>query len=159
MATESPVSEPVTHTLVKTLRGVPNFAALDEAILLEVVGASVNLYWPAGRTVFEADEPAEALYLVLSGCVRILENVTGERREVAELGPGDYFGEKALLHEVTHTKTAVTSEDSELLVLPKDSFRPLLDDNPDLAARLERTLERRDGDSGPGGHGEPREEE
>ncbi|MDQ3932053.1 MAG: cyclic nucleotide-binding domain-containing protein [Actinomycetota bacterium] len=152
------MSEPASHTLVQTLRGVPNFASLEEAILLEIVGASVNLYWHAGGTVFEADDSAEALYVVLSGCVRILETVSGEQREVAELGPGDYFGENALLHEVTHTRTAVTSDDSELLVLPKDSFRPLLDGNPDLADRLERTLERRDGDCGGGGDDKPREE-
>ncbi|MDP8962022.1 MAG: cyclic nucleotide-binding domain-containing protein [Actinomycetota bacterium] len=144
------MSEPATHTLVKTLRRVPNFAPLDEAILLEVVGASANLYWYAGGTVFEAGEPGEALYIVLSGCVRILETVSGEQREVAELGPGDYFGENALIHEVTHTKTAVVSEGTELLVLPKDSFQPLLDGHPELAARLERTLEQRDGEPGDG---------
>lgn len=142
------MSEPATHTLVKTLRGVPNFASLDDAILLEVVGASANLYWYAGGTVFEAGEPAEALYIVLSGCVRVLENASGEQREVAELGPGDYFGENALLHEVTHSKTAVVSEDTELLVLPKGSFQPLLESHPDLAARLERTLEQRDDEPG-----------
>lgn len=141
------MSEPAPHTLVKTLRAVPNFASLDDAILLEVVGASANLYWHGGRTVFEAGEPAEALYIVLSGQVQILESVGGEQRQVAELGPGDYFGENALLHDVTHTKSAVTSEDTELLVLPKDSFQPLLDGHPDLAARLERTLEMRDGES------------
>ncbi len=138
------MSEPASHSLVKTLRAVPNFAALDEAILLEVLGASANLYWDTGRTVFEAGETAEALYIVLSGRVRIVETAGGEQTEVAELGPGDYFGENALLHEVTHTKSAVTSEGTELLVLPKESFRSLLDSNPELAARLEHTLEQRD---------------
>lgn len=140
------MSEPASHALVKTLRAVPNFASLDESILLEVVGASANLHWNTGRTIFEAGEPAEALYIVLSGRVQILETVDVEQSEVAELGPGDYFGENALLHDVTHTKSAVTSEDTELLVLPKDSFKPLLDGHPDLAAQLERTLELRDDD-------------
>ncbi len=139
------MSEPASHTLVKTLRAVPNFAALDEAILLEILGASANLYWNTGGTIFEAGEAAEALYIVLSGRVRIVEDAGGEKREVTQLGPGDYFGENALLQEVTHTKSAVTSEASELLVLPKDSFRSLLDADPDLAERLERTLEMRDG--------------
>lgn len=137
------MSEPTSHTLVKNLRAVPDFASLDEVILLEVVGASANLYWRAGNTVFEAGEPAEALYIVLSGRVGIVETVDGEQREVAEMGPGDYFGEHALLHETTHTKSAVTTEETELLVLPKDSFQPLLDAHPDLAERLRHTLETR----------------
>lgn len=153
------MSEPASHTLVKTLRAVPNFAALDESILLEILGASSNLYWNAGKTVFEAREPAEALYIVLSGCVRILENADGEQREVAELGPGDYFGEHALLNEVTHTKSAVASEETELLVLPKDSFQALLDGNPDLAERLQRTLEMRDSEHESEGTSTPREEQ
>lgn len=140
------MSEPASHTLVKTLRAVPNFATLDEAILLEILGASANLYWTAGKMVFEAGESAEGLYIVLSGTVRIVETVRGEQKEVAELGPGDYFGEHALLQEVTHTKTAIAGEETELLVLPKDSFRALLDTNPDLTARLRRTLELRDGE-------------
>ncbi len=138
------MSEPASHTLVKTLRAVPNFAPLDEPILLEVLGASANLYWTPGKTVFEAGDAAEALYIVLSGRVRILESAGGEQREVAELGAGDYFGENALLEEVTHTRSAVTSEETELLVLPKESFRALLESNPELAARLEATLELRD---------------
>ncbi|MFN2555330.1 MAG: cyclic nucleotide-binding domain-containing protein [Nitriliruptorales bacterium] len=142
------MSEPASHTLVKTLRAVPNFAPLDDPILLEILGASANLYWTAGRTVFEAGAAAEALYIVLSGRVRIFETVDGEEREVAELGAGDYFGENALLEEVTHSKSAVTSEETELLVLPKDSFQALLEANPDLAARLERTLEMRDREGG-----------
>ncbi len=140
------MSEPASHTLVKTLRAVPNFAPIEEAVLLEVLGASANLYWTAGSTVFEAGASAEALYIVLAGRVRIVEVDGGECREVAELGPGDYFGENALLEEVTHTKSAVTCEETELLVLPKDSFLALLESNPDLASRLERTLEIRDGE-------------
>ncbi len=140
------MSEPASHTLVKTLRAVPNFAPLEEAVLLEVLGASANLYWTAGKTVFEAGDSADALYVVLSGRVRIVEVASGERREVADLGPGDYFGENALLEEVTHTKSAVTCEETELLVLPKDSFVALLESNPELATRLERTLEVRDGE-------------
>ncbi len=138
------MSEPASHSLVKTLRAVPNFAPLDEAILLEVLGASANLYWTTGNTVFEAGDAAEALYIVLSGRVRVVETVEGEQREVAELGAGDYFGENALLEEVTHTRSAMACEETELLVLPKGSFRALLEAKPDLAARLQRTLEMRD---------------
>ena len=57
----------VTHSLVKALRAVPDFADLDDATLLRIVGASTNLFYPAGSVVFEPGSPAEALYVVLSG--------------------------------------------------------------------------------------------
>ncbi len=135
--------EPTTHSLVKALRGIPDFAELDEAILLEIVGASANLFWSAGSLVFEAGAPAEALYVVLSGRARIVDTADGEERDIAEISSGDYFGEHALLLHTTHSKSARTVEDSEFLVVPKESFQPLLAANPELAAHFRRKLEKR----------------
>lgn len=139
------MSQPVTHSLVGTLRGVPDFAVLDDAALLEVVGASANLHWSEGSTVFSTGSPAEAVYVVLTGRVRILDpdGDGQEAEQVAEIGPGDYFGEHSLLLYTTHSKSAVTVEDSELMVIPKDSFQPLLGDNPELAAHFRAKLEHR----------------
>src|ERR671915_542358 len=72
-ATSEPPSTRVTHSLVKALRTVPDLAALDDRTLLRIVGGSVNLFWPAGTSVFEKGEPAEALYVVLAGQVRIFD--------------------------------------------------------------------------------------
>ena len=133
----------VNHSLVKALKGVLGFAQLDERELLEIVGASVNLFWPAGSVVFEKDSPGEALYVVLSGRVRIYDQVDGHEIEIAEAHPGDFFGEISLLLETTHTKTAQAVEDTELLVLMKESFRQLLEMNPALAEHIHQTLETR----------------
>jgi hypothetical protein len=50
----------ITHSLVKALRAVPDFETLDDHTLLGIVGASVNLSWPAGSVVFEKGAPSEA---------------------------------------------------------------------------------------------------
>jgi CRP-like cAMP-binding protein len=60
---------------------------------------------------------------------------------VAELGPGDFFGELSLLLNTTHSKTATALADCELLVLPKDAFDELLASNPKLRAHFELVLE------------------
>jgi CRP-like cAMP-binding protein len=135
--------EPTSHSLVKALRAVPDFAELDDPTLLEIVGASANLFWSAGSLVFEAGATAEALYVVLSGRASIVEVVDGQERTIAEISQGDYFGEHALLLHTTHSKSARTLEDSEFLVVPKDSFQPLLAANPELAAHFRRKLEKR----------------
>jgi CRP/FNR family cyclic AMP-dependent transcriptional regulator len=137
------MARPVTHSLVKALRGVPGFDLLDDRHLLWIVGASMNLAWPAGSFVFQKGTAGEALYIVLSGQVRIYDVVDGFEIEIARIGPGDFFGEMSLLLETTHTKNVQAVEDSELLVLMKDSFRRLFDAKPDLAALVHRRLEER----------------
>ena len=47
----------IGHSLVKALRSVPGFSALDDRDLLQIVGASVNLHWPTGAIVFEEGAP------------------------------------------------------------------------------------------------------
>jgi CRP/FNR family cyclic AMP-dependent transcriptional regulator len=137
------VARPITHSLVKALRNVPGFDLLSDRDLLRIVGASVNLAWPAGAMVFEKESPGEALYIVLSGEVRIYDDSAGSEVEIARTGPGDFFGEMSLLADTTHTKNVQAVEDSELLVLMKDSFRRLLETHGDLAAAIQKRLEER----------------
>jgi CRP-like cAMP-binding protein len=134
---------PLTHTLVRALQQVPAFASLDERTLLTIVGASANLFWPAGASVFEAGDRADALYIVLSGSVRILEANDGGEREVACMRAGDFFGELSLLLERQHSKRAEAVEDTELMVLCSDPFRALLDASPELASQVRATMEDR----------------
>jgi CRP-like cAMP-binding protein len=82
----------IGHSLVKALRSVPGFSALDDRDLLQIVGASVNLHWPTGAIVFEEGAPAEALYIVLSGRIQIFEAGRSSETDVAVIGPGEFFG-------------------------------------------------------------------
>jgi CRP-like cAMP-binding protein len=137
------VTERVTHSLVKALRSVPDFSTLDDRTLLRIVGASVNLFWRAGSVVFEKGSPSQALYIVLSGKVRISEDLDGEEVEISRVGPGESFGELSLMLRTTHQRNAVAVEDTELLVVPATSFEELLASNPDLDALFRRRLEER----------------
>lgn len=134
------MSTDVGHTLVKALRAVPDFSEMEEHTLLAIVGGSANLWFPSGSTVFERGDSGDALYIVLSGAVRILDE-SGD--EVARIGSGDYFGELSLLLHTTHSKTAVASEDTELMVVPKAPFQELLSASPELASYFRRKVEQR----------------
>jgi len=160
------LAQSISHGLVSALRSIPDFQALDDLALLEVVGASTNLFWSKGSTVFRRGDPAEALYVVLSGRVGIAESGDGDEAngangaeiaEIAEIEPGDYFGEHSLLLHTTHSKTATALADTELIVVPRESLSPVLDANPELAAHIRRKLEARllERSGGPGGAGTP----
>jgi CRP/FNR family transcriptional regulator, cyclic AMP receptor protein len=137
------VEERISHSLVKALRGVPDFEALGDHELLDIVGASANLCWAADEVVFDVGQESEALYVVLSGAVRIAEVDDGRDDTVAALGPGSSFGELSLLLHTTHSKRAVAEEETELLVVPKDSFEELIASHLDLAAHFQRKIEDR----------------
>lgn len=116
---------------------MPDFAALEDGVLLKVVGASANLFWPTGSVVFKQGSPSEGLYIVLAGRVRITNGpAEKEDDDIAQIGPGDYFGELSLLRNSQHTKSAQAIEDSEIMVLPKRSFEALMRTDADLAEQM-----------------------
>jgi CRP/FNR family cyclic AMP-dependent transcriptional regulator len=126
---------PLNHSLVRALRRVPDFASLDDALLLKIVGASTNLFWPEHARIFEEGTDSDALYILLSGRVRIRDGGP-ESAVIGEIHTGDYFGELSLLRNSKHTKTAEAVEDSEIMVLPKRYFEALLDADADLAEQV-----------------------
>jgi CRP-like cAMP-binding protein len=129
--------------LVKALRAVPEFVLLDDATLLAVVGASANLYWPAEAVVFDKGDPADAVYVVLSGRVRIFDRNDGGEEDVVIVGPNGFFGEHSLLLDTIHSKAAQTIEGCEIMVVPRESFQNLMAANTELDSQLRRRLERR----------------
>jgi CRP-like cAMP-binding protein len=137
------LEERITHSLVKALRSVPDFASLSDHELLDIVGASTNLAWAAGSIIFEKGSPSEGLYIVLSGRVKISDVIDGERVEVATVGQGGSFGELSLLLSTTHSREAIAEEDTELMIVPKEWFQGLLAAKPDLAEHFHRRMAER----------------
>lgn len=119
---------------------MPGFEALEDRQLLEVVGNSANLFWRSGRVVFERGSPADGLYVVLSGAVRILDE---EGNDVNVLRTGDYFGEFSLVLDSEHMNDVVAAEDTELMVVPKETFDRLLGSSPELGRHVQEKLEER----------------
>lgn len=88
-------------------------------------------------TIFAENMPAEALYIVKSGSVRI-SIMAGEGHEVGLLliGPGDFFGELALIQGEGRMATARSEGPTELLMLTRKDFQALLDLDPRTGARI-----------------------
>jgi zinc transporter ZupT len=95
----------------------------------------------AGTTLFNAGDPANALYLVAEGKVDILgeaDPASQKARHIARLDAGQAFGEMALLDGGTRTATARVTTDSELLVIDRADFEYLMKFDPQLARAVER---------------------
>jgi CRP-like cAMP-binding protein len=98
----------------------------------------------AGDPIFEAGEPADALFVIQAGEVSVLEPAPdGAQRLVAQLGPGDSIGEADALLGRAHAARAVATTDARLLRLDSGTFRAMCLERPEIAVRvMERLAER-----------------
>lgn len=127
-----------------TLRSIPLFSQLRESDLWRLREATVSRSYPKDSIILFEGEQAEALYVVLSGRVKVVY-VSEDGREVI-LGTrdkGDFFGETALLDELPNPAHVIAMQDTELLVLRREEFRRCLGDMLGMSLGLLRALSRR----------------
>lgn len=103
---------------LELLRGSPIFAPLAPAVLEGLAARLDRRAYPAGTTVFAQGEHGDEYHLVDVGRA----SVAVDGAQVSELGPGDGFGEIALLHDVARTATVTALTDLEVFVLDRDAF-------------------------------------
>jgi di/tricarboxylate transporter len=131
------------------LRRVDLVAGLDRVTLARLVTHIDSVSVPQGTAVCEQDARADALYIVGSGAFGVFSrDASGAERRLNTLGPGDHFGEMALLTDDTRSATVRADNDGEVLRLDRETFLRLLDDDPHvgraIAAALARRLRQRD---------------
>lgn len=114
------------------LAPMPLFAHCTERELRTVAQATRPRHFPKGSTIFEQGQPGTELFLVISGQVAIVKNT----RTIVTLGPGSNFGEMSMLDEPIRSASARASEDSEVMVIPRDAFFAMLKGNPMLAVKI-----------------------
>jgi CRP/FNR family transcriptional regulator, cyclic AMP receptor protein len=98
---------------------------------------------PKDAHVFHAEDPGRSFFLVVAGRIRISLTRHGREVVLAELGPGDYFGELSVIDGRPRSADAIAAVRSELLELPQEAFFRLLDSNGTVARKLLVELARR----------------
>ena len=95
-------------------------------------------------TVFHAGDPADAVFVVASGRVKVvITSSDGKEFILTVLGAGQVFGEMALLESAPRSASVVTLSTVEVLVISRVDFQRLLDSNPRISLRLMAILSRR----------------
>lgn len=132
------------QTAVELLRSVPLFADLEEGELERFSQVAVPRSFPAGTRVFHEGDSSDACYIVSEGSFRVTrEHSDGRAITLATLGPGEIFGELAMLDGDTRSASAESITDGTLLALPANDVRSLLARNPEIALKLVAGLVRR----------------
>lgn len=114
------------------LRALALFADLDDDELQALSAATSELEAPAGQMLIERGRPGSGLFILETGQA-VVEAPEGQR----ELGPGDVFGERALLgDDVKRTARVRASTNVRCLAISRDAIEDLIRRRPDVAQRL-----------------------
>jgi ATP-binding cassette subfamily B protein len=133
--------------LERSLRdlGVQNFlkqfttlGPVPTAVLRDIVRDLEPVSAPAGTPVVREGEAGDRFFIVRSGALEVVKREGDEDHVVGYLGPGECFGELALLTGSPRAASVVARADSEVFALSRDAFDRALAASPELRGRLER---------------------
>ncbi len=119
---------------IALLRQVSMFVPVSAAVIESAARRLVRLELPAGIAVIREGEPGDRFYVVASGSLR----VTRGGATLREMGPGDSFGEIALLRDVPRTATVVAISEVELYALDREQFLAAVTGQPRAIAEALR---------------------
>jgi CRP/FNR family transcriptional regulator, cyclic AMP receptor protein len=122
----------VAAVSVDTLKNVPLFADLDNHELDQIASSMRERRFSAGDTVTQEGAGGVGFFVVQEGQADV--SVGGESRGV--VGPGDYFGEIALINESPRTATLTARTDMVCYGMTPWDFRPLVESNSAIAWKL-----------------------
>ncbi|MGA2400317.1 MAG: cyclic nucleotide-binding domain-containing protein [Syntrophobacteraceae bacterium] len=125
----------------KTLLRRSIFRDLPPGELDELVRTLQSRVVGPSEFIFKEGDPADAFYIIGSGRVRIFVRHDDRiEREISVSGPGEYFGEVALLAGETRSANVESLTETHLMVLSKERFDRLLRDHPDLSRNFVRKI-------------------
>jgi CRP-like cAMP-binding protein len=120
--------------LMAHVSAVDVFSGLDDHERAALVDVATEQLYAAGETVVRQGDAGNSMFIVCSGTLRV--TFEPGNQEMAELGPGEYFGEMSLLTGDARTATVVATTDSLLLQLTADAFRRVVLSNPTVVERI-----------------------
>jgi CRP/FNR family transcriptional regulator, cyclic AMP receptor protein len=124
---------------IDLIRKVPLFARCSRAELKEIAMLADEIDLKEGKEMTREGAPGREFFVLLEGTADVKKN----SRRVNRLGPGDFFGEIALVSREPRTATVVATSPVRALVITEWSFRQLLDDAPRVKTKVMEAMAQR----------------
>lgn len=129
---------------VQTFEQVYLFQDLDAADLQQLAQRATLKRFPRHSVLVNEGDDTDSLYIIQSGKIKIyLSDDEGKELVLSILGPGDYFGEIALLDESPRSASAMALDECKVYVLGKSQFEAFLKQDTAICLRVMRGLTRR----------------
>jgi CRP/FNR family transcriptional regulator, cyclic AMP receptor protein len=124
---------------VDMLAGVPLFAGLSKRQLHDIARVCSSRRWPADCCVVTEDTMSQVCYIIVDGTV----DVCRHGHTIAQLGPGEFFGEIALFDPGPRSATVTTTSDMTSVVLSRQSLMAIAGQNAAILLRMLEALAKR----------------
>jgi CRP/FNR family transcriptional regulator, cyclic AMP receptor protein len=127
------------NSKIDLIKRVPLFGSASKAELEEIASIADEIDLPAGRALITEGDTGREFFVLVEGTAEV------ERggKTVAALGPGDFFGEIALIAKTPRNATITTTSPARALVITDRAFRQLLDHSPQIAVGVLTALAER----------------
>lgn len=120
------------------------FTGIDTSAVALVQAHMHEEIFPANHVIFEDNTPGDCLYIVKSGQLRVSKTLgNGQEHTLAELGPGEMFGEMALLEDKPRSARVTTCTPVELWIMSRQTFEMLITQHPIVVVQLLKTISTR----------------
>jgi CRP/FNR family transcriptional regulator, cyclic AMP receptor protein len=121
------------------IRNVPLFTRVSRADIKEIAKLADEIDLREGKEMTREGHPGREFFVLLEGTADVKRN----SRKINTLGPGDFFGEIALVSREPRTATVIATSPIRALVITDRSFRRLLDDSPQVKDRVMEAMAER----------------
>lgn len=119
----------------------PLFARLAPEQLAEVASHGSARQFPRNAVIITEGDQSDSFYVIEEGRVKVfVSDDEGREFVIRHLGPGDYFGELALIEDSPRSASVMSTEPSKLKVVSKAAFKECLERNPDIGWELLRAM-------------------
>jgi CRP/FNR family cyclic AMP-dependent transcriptional regulator len=132
----------ITVMDARRLEGVGVFSGLSKKELGKLAGWTDEVSVPAGQELATEGQFAHEFFVIEEGSAEVRQD--GER--IAELGPGEFFGEIGLLETDRRTATVVATTPMQLIVMFQREFKQMEQEMPGVAGRIRSAIRARLGD-------------
>lgn len=124
-------------------RRVPLFAALSPADLKQVAAIADEQIFSDGEVIAYQGEQGDAMFVIVSGEVRVCIEKDGQPVEVARRRPGEYVGELSIINREPRNATLIASSDVRALCIDQKSFEGLIRERPEVSLVIIQVLSKR----------------
>jgi CRP/FNR family transcriptional regulator, cyclic AMP receptor protein len=125
------------------LKNVPIFSELSKRDLNRVGKLMVSRPVKAGEVIIKEGDQAAGFFIISTGKVEVVHDHHGQAEKLADLGPGDFFGEMALFEGFPRNATIRATEDTECLAMTRWDFTAEMKNHPEIAVGMVTVLVRR----------------